>query len=195
MTMMTHTDIEIADSVPPYADHPHIAKLLAAWDAWRGGSEIPRRGNVKLSDVTSLLSFIVLFDMVSREEIICRYIGSSYLDLFGQDYTGANFLEVTPPESRDLRSRRLTAIVDKPCIAFWSANTVFAKGDALATTGVCVPIKPDADDAPMQMMQLLVMQDDVPFKPFQKESQKVMVKNSDHYTLVGIDTVFPSESA
>lgn len=193
--MATIDDIEIADQLPPYASHPHIAKLLSAWNVWRGKNAIPQRSDVQLSDVKSLLSFIVLFDMVSREQIICRYIGSSYLDLFGQDYTGANFLEVTPPEARDIRSRRLSAVVEQPCVAFWSANTVFAKGEALATTGVCLPIQAPSADAPMQMMQLLVLENEVPFAPFQRESQKVMVKNSDHFSLVGIQTVFPPDGS
>ncbi|MBO6504106.1 MAG: PAS domain-containing protein [Kordiimonadaceae bacterium] len=179
--------------MPAFADHPDIHLLVDAWNAWRGSDLVPSRRNVNLCEISKLLNMITVFDMVSPTEFIVRYIGSSFMDLFGRDYTGANYLDLTPDAHRKvIRSKRLMAVVEQPCAAFWTAKPMFREGVSLNTVGACLPIAPTAKDAPMQMMQLMVLLEPAPFTSFVKKNEHVMIKNSDVFLAVDIGAGLPS---
>ena len=180
-------------SVPSFADHPDIHLIVDAWNAWRGNDLVPTRSNVNLCNISKLLNMITMFDMVSPSEIIVRYIGSSFIDLFGQDYTGANYLDLTPEEyGKAIRSKRLMAVVEQPCATFWTAKPIFREDVSLNTIGTCLPIAPTNPDAPMQMMQLLVLLEPAPYTAFVKKDEDVMIKNSDVFEAVDIGAGLPS---
>lgn len=179
--------------VPAFADHPSIHLLLDAWQTWRGSDIVPNRRDVNLSDISKLLDMITVFDMVSPIQMTVRYTGSGFIDLFGQDYTGANYLDLTPDNHRkELRSKRLTAVVEKPCAAFWAAKPVFRQGVGLNTVGTCLPVAPACAGAPMQMMQLMVLLEPLPFTSFEKINEHIMIKNSDVFEAADIGAGIPA---
>lgn len=179
--------------MPAFADHPSIHLLMDAWNAWRGDDLVPNRRNVNLCDISKLLNMITMFDMVSPTQLMVRYIGSSFIDLFGRDYTGANYLDLTPDAHRKvIRSKRLMAVVEQPCAAFWTAKPTFREGVALNTVGACLPIAPADPEAPMQMMQLMVLLEPAPFTSFVKKDVPVMIKNSDVFEAADIGAGLPT---
>ena len=178
--------------MPAFADHPDVRLLMDAWNDWRGEDLVPNRRNVNLCDISKLLDMITVFDMVSPTQLIVRYIGSSFIDLFGQDYTGANYLDLTPDAHRKvIRSKRLMAVVEQPCAAFWTAKPTFRAGVALNTVGACLPIAPTDANAPMQMMQLMVLLEPLPFTSFEKINEHIMIKNSDVFMAADIGAGLP----
>lgn len=178
--------------VPAFADHPDIHLLVDAWNGWRGADLVPNRRDVDLCDISKLLDMLTVFDMVSPRQMTVRYIGSGFIDLFGQDYTGANYLDLTPDAHRkELRSKRLTAVVEQPCAAFWAAKPTFRQGVGLNTVGACLPISPASAGAPMQMMQLMVLLEPLPFTSFEKINEHVMIKNSDVFEAADIGAGLP----
>ncbi|WP_262695842.1 PAS domain-containing protein [Kordiimonas aquimaris] len=185
---MTETNFEL----PQYADHPDICQLLAAWDNWRGDSLLPKRADIKLTDVSNLLKSSLMFDMISDTRIICRYIGSTFLDIYGQDFTGHNYLDLTHPDERAERSRRLMVVAKHPCIAAWAVTIVSSKDESIDIVGVSVPIQPNTDDAPMQLMQVAAILRPIPHSSFTKSDEQNVVNSSDQYSSIDIGAGMPA---
>ena len=179
MTVLSSFDL------PDFANRPSIHRFINAWDKWRGDAMIPNRRDVKLSDIQSIASGMVIFDMYSHSNIRCRFIGSMFTDLYGHDYTGKNYLDITEPSVRKCRAERMFSVVEQPCIAAW-AIAANAPLDPLPTTvGVSVPIAPKNPDHPMQLMQMMEVLTHVNARVFQQHGDELNI----HYatSFIGID--------
>lgn len=146
--------------LPAFADKPDIHEFLTIWDRWRGSAMMPVRSDVALSDIRHFVENMMLFDMVGPDNIHIRYIGSAFHDIYGQDFTGLNYLDTTEPKYRETRSKRLTSVVERPCAAVWGTLQSQDYEKVPTALGVSVPIRPDEADKPMQLMQVAVMWED-----------------------------------
>ena len=142
----------IVGRLPAFSDRPAIRDFVMAWDRWRGEDVVPARSQIKLADMPHLMRGMMLIDAIAPDELVFRFSGSLYQDIYDYDFTGMNYLEITEPESREFRSARLWSIVSQPAIAVWSTPQILGTD----FIGVSVPIAPDAPDQVFKIMQVLV---------------------------------------
>ncbi len=161
--------------LPDFADYPEFHRFIAAWESWRGLRKVPRRSDVRLEQIQSGLPNTAIFDMCSHTDIRCRYVGSAFTDIYGHDYTGKNYLELTEPHDREARSARMFSVVEQPCIGAWAVTANAPEDNELTTVGISVPIRSDDQTEPSQVMQVMKVFTPVPNLLFEKHEGEVMV--------------------
>lgn len=180
--------------LPAFADLPQMHELLAAWDSWRASDVVPLRSKVKLSDIDRFLSHAMLLDMEPSGRIHCRYIGSKFQEIYGHDFTGEDYLEITDARYRDTRSKRLFTAANHPCIAVWSTK---AEGDQKGlpnATGASLPIRPDVSGKPIQLLQVVVALEDFVFSEFATQNKREKIAFSDQFSLIDTGAGVPDIS-
>lgn len=141
--------------LPAFADRDEIRELLTIWHKWAEGAAVPNREQMNLRDISKYLDCVMLFDVISHEEINIRYFASLYMDYFGADYTGKNYLDVTDPELRQLRAARMMNVVSHPCAAVWTTLGKHEGKMQEYTVGLSVPVVAcEKGLKPMQMLQV-----------------------------------------
>lgn len=138
--------------LPSFARHPSVFGFLDTWHTWRGDKLMPRRGQVKTHQIADLMRGMMMMDVPAPEKLIFRYAGSIYQDLYGFDFTGLNYLDITEPQVRHIRSKRLWGVVAQPAAAVWTVPRV----DQLDFIGASVPIAPDDPAHPPKIMQVVI---------------------------------------
>lgn len=139
--------------LPAFAANTALKGFLAAWNRWRGDAIAPKRSEISLADIPGLMRGGMLLDAYSPNEIVFRFAGSLYQEMYGFEFTGKNYIDLTEPDMRALRSSRLWGVVSQPAAAVWTIPNI----DVLQFIGASVPVVPDNPDEPMKIMQMVVM--------------------------------------
>ncbi len=113
---------------------------------------MPLRSQIKTNDLPDLMRGMMLLEAQAPDSFIFRFSGSLYQDIYGFDFTGMNYLEITDISVRGLRSRRLWSLVEQPAGAVWTTPSV----EGQDFVGVSVPIAPDEPDTVLKIMQVVV---------------------------------------
>ncbi len=185
--------------LPHFADLPQMHELLLAWDSWRGEKIVPLRSQVTLFHINHFLSRAMLFDMETPDtehapgRINCRYVGSVFHEIYGQDFTGQNYLDVTATEDRYIRSKRLFAAANQPCIAVWGVAAGEGPGGLPSAIGASMPVKPDDPEKAMQLLHVVVALGDVAFSDFANREKYDTVQLSDRFSLIDIGKGIPGQ--
>jgi hypothetical protein len=79
---------------------------LSLWD----GDALPRRERFDPARVSSLMSSLLLFDVVPDNEVTVRMAGSDVERLSGRDFNGCDWVAAAPTRLRGMRVRNLTAV-------------------------------------------------------------------------------------
>lgn len=180
--------------LPPFAALPRMRELLGAWNSWRGDDITPLRSEVKLSDIDNFLSHTMLFDMEIPDRIHCRYVGSVFHEIYGQDFTGQNYLDVTASKDRVIRAKRLFATANQPCIAVWAVKGEQGHGGLPSATGVSMPVRPDDPRKPMQLMHVVVQLGEIVFSDLANQEKRDNVQLSFRFSLIDIGAGVPEVS-
>lgn len=186
--------------LPQFADLPQMRELLIKWDSWRQGEITPTRSQVKLFHINHFLSRAMLLEMETPADdqepgrINCRYVGSTFHEIYGQDFTGQNYLDVTASTERRIRSRRLFAASDHPCIAVWGAAGENKPGGLPKAIGASMPIRPSEPTHPMQLLHVVVELGDVAFSDFSSREPREKVQLSNQFALIDIGSGVPEIS-
>ena len=181
----------ILDQLPPFAERTAIADLLRAWCRWRGRELMPRRSQIKTNDLPDLMRGMMLLEAQGPDRFIFRFSGSLYQDIYGFDFTGMNYLEITDSSVREIRSRRLWSLVEKPVGAVWTTPSV----EGQDFVGVSVPIAPDEPDTVLKIMQVVVPVLGVPgLAAERKRRRQSHVEFSDQFRYIDIGAGKPDSA-
>lgn len=134
--------------------------LAAAWTDWRGAKALPSRSDMRLEDITGILPWITLIDVISETEIIIRLAGTMVREIMGVELTGRNLLELTEPEHRAARGVRTAQTAQQPCGAIWIWDIAFEGQARRPAENLSLPLQPDEDGRPPQMLNVFGMLDD-----------------------------------
>lgn len=85
------------------------------WRSLCDEGPVPHRRRFDPMKVVSLLPCIALYDVVSKNEIICRLAGTELVERFGFELTGMNFLDIWQLEGREETGAIMNAMVTTPC--------------------------------------------------------------------------------
>jgi hypothetical protein len=127
-------------------------QFVCAWNRWRGDKTVPDRKDIDLADIASILSQVGIIEVRSRTEAFIRLVGTSARDISGAELTGQNWINLAPPEQRQMRGERLWRLVTVPCGSWAVAASVMRSGIAVATEFAAFPVAPDDDTAMPQIM-------------------------------------------
>jgi hypothetical protein len=167
-----------------------LVEFAAAWRRWRGDQLLPRRSNVKRKEISRILPRVMVLEVISPDEARFRLVGTSYLEIFGVELTGLNFVNLVPPEDREVRGGRLLAMVNTPCGSYMATpdpNTS-STGNVLHT--LSLPVLPNIPDKPMQFFGITFGT-----KPMQSTSKygADLLKNlADRFTYIDIGAGLPN---
>ena len=129
-------------------------RFIAAWQSWRGSQcLLPKRSTVELGDVKQLLGRVILFELISDDEILVKVAGSQLRDHGNFEATGRNLRDLTPAEQWPVRRWRMAAAAGLPCGARMvniTSRTLSGAGVAFET--VTLPIEPDEPEKPRLLM-------------------------------------------
>ncbi len=155
---------------------------------------VPVKSDVKLEQIQSGLHSIGVFDMCSYTDIRCRYIGSFFTDIYGHDYTGRNYLDLTEESDRKARSARMFSLVEQPCIAVWAVTANAPEDERTTTVGLSVPIQADDPARPPQVMQIMKVFTPVPNLLFEKKTGEAVVHFASSFIPIDIGAGLPDLS-
>ncbi|SDE22336.1 PAS domain-containing protein [Kordiimonas lacus] len=177
--------------LPDFAENPGVRGFLAAWDRWRGDSLLPKRDDIRLMDVPELMRGAMLLDAVSMGEFVFRYAGTLYEDMYGFDFTGKNYLDLTDEGLKPIRSKRLWGIVSQPAAAVWTTPSV----ESVDFTGVSVPILPNDPSHPRKIMQIVMLTREISEVSYKVRAQRrEKIYFSDHFRYIDIGAGLPDTS-
>ncbi|TNE61817.1 MAG: PAS domain-containing protein [Alphaproteobacteria bacterium] len=191
-TFMAAGNNEARFSFPAFATHQHIVAFFSAWRNWRGDAMVPTRSQIRLADIPHLMRGCMLLDMHGPDQIVFRYAGSLFQDLYKFDFTGANYLDITEPATRDMRSRRLMAVVEQPAAAVWTAPGV----DTVDFIGASVPILADHPGQPPLLMQVCIHLKDLHhIRPATMAVGREKVEISNRFRFIDIGAGIPADES
>ncbi|HUJ96644.1 MAG TPA: PAS domain-containing protein [Stellaceae bacterium] len=129
-------------------------RFIAAWLHWRApGRLLPKRSAVELEDVKGLLGRVILFELISGDEILVKVAGSQIREHSNFEATGRNLRDVTPREQWPVRRWRMNAAATLPCGAWMvSIDTRTNSGEAVTFETVTLPIEADGPEKPRLLM-------------------------------------------
>ena len=113
---------------------------------------MPGRKDIDLTDIASILSQVGIIEVRSRTEAFIRLVGTSARDISGTELTGQNWLNLAPPEQREMRGERLWRLVTVPCGSWAVAASVMRSGIAVATEFAAFPVAPEGESTMPQIM-------------------------------------------
>jgi hypothetical protein len=128
--------------------------FIAAWQRWRGPSRlVPKRAALELGDIKPLLGRVILFELISDDEILVKVAGSLLRDHGNFEATGRNLRDLTPSEQWPVRRWRMNAAAALPCGArMVNIDTRTRSGEGNAFETVTLPIEPDEPEKPRLLM-------------------------------------------
>ncbi len=132
-------------------------RLIDAWRPWRGDNLVPQRADMRLEDITDILPWISVADVISESEITIRLAGTMIREVLGVELTGRNLLDLTEPEHRPARGARSVQLTTQPCGAIWVWNLAFADQNSRPSENLSLPMLPNQAGRPMQMLNVFGM--------------------------------------
>ena len=124
--------------------------FIAAWLGWRRpGQLVPKRSALKLDDIKQLLGRVILFELVSADDIRVKVAGSQLRDHANFEATGRSFAELTPPAQWPLRRFRVNEMAARPCAGVMiNRETETHSGETVTFETVTLPLEPDGPGKP-----------------------------------------------
>jgi hypothetical protein len=133
-------------------EEPSGALFAKAWLGWRGDRLVPRRADMQLRDIASILDRMTLFEIRSPDEVAIRLAGTSLRTLVDFELTGRNFRDVTAPGEWPERRRRLLAMSSHPCGGVMRYRDIQPTGRIVTFGAVTLPLDSDRPDAPRLLL-------------------------------------------
>lgn len=113
----------------------------------RAGGAVPARAQFNPADVVPILPFIYLLERKRPDYIEVRLCGTALDEISGVSITGHNYLDVCPPEDRDLYMTVTHQTLAVPCAVRLTRDVTFLNGRTYQLTSLGFPLA-DADGLP-----------------------------------------------
>ena len=118
----------------------NILKFLEVWQRWRGERPIPTRDDVRPEMLGASITGITVFEVKSPDQIFYRKPCSLLDDLRRPGVTGKNYIDMAPPEQRQIRISRLNNVLNLPCGGLGWIKSVLSDGVSMDTQTLLLPV-------------------------------------------------------
>lgn len=149
---LLHTADAPAVILPKPLTSAENRRLLEAWCRWRGDRLLPRRADMDLGDIKPLLPMVTLQAWHSRLDVRFTVVGTRVREMIGAELTGANYIDLAPPEHREIRAARIEAMVTRPCGSLFTYHHRFANGLLALAETLSFPIEADRPGRPRMIL-------------------------------------------
>lgn len=164
---------------------PECRAFAEAWQGWRGTDLVPRRSAVRIEEISKLLPYVSIVEMISEEVATIRLAGTALCQAMGVELTGLNYFELTDPETRALRVDRTRRIVAQPCGSHYLHPLAYQSGRTIPTEGLSLPVRPDDPSAPLQFFAIWAALEDMRLEGAAAEPRKVPIADCFQFVDIG----------
>jgi hypothetical protein len=144
----------LTDTLPPPCRF-----LVDYWQGLRAVRLLPRRSEIDPTRMVPILSALHILEAHAPDDVRFRLVGTNHVRLLGFEPTGKNLIELTPIEQRLTRAWRLWSLVERPCAAWLAIPVAFASGRHGLAQSIMLPLEPDRDGAPRQLISVTTLSD------------------------------------
>jgi hypothetical protein len=130
---------------------PNSRKFLQAWQAWRQDASIPTAADVVVENLGSAMGSVSVLEVHAPERVVYRLFGSLHARVSGKELKGENLIDLTPPENRQDRMKRIWSIASQPCGAVFAMKLLRSSGLQTPIRGIILPVAPNAPGEPMRL--------------------------------------------
>jgi len=110
---------------------------------------MPKRPAIELQDIKELLGRVILFELVSEDEVRIKVAGSQLRDHVNFEATGRNFADLTPPAQWPVRRWRLNEMAARPCGGVMiNRETETHSGESVTFETMTLPVEPQGPGKP-----------------------------------------------
>ncbi|MFD2205905.1 PAS domain-containing protein [Kiloniella antarctica] len=132
------------------------SKSKEFYDYWQNlprNGLIPCRSSFMPEQVPSLLPNFIIYEMISKDYIKVRLLGSALSDKFGDDRAGENYLDFIEGPRKEIASEALWAVVNKPCGIRVVLKQVLKNGLTVCLESVGLPLLSEDGGNPLILFQ------------------------------------------
>ncbi|WP_421784075.1 PAS domain-containing protein [Kiloniella litopenaei] len=118
------------------------------YDYWQGleraeGFDMPNRSSFRPEDIPSLLPNIIIYELISRDNIKIRLQGTAINERFGHDMTGANYLDYVADDRRQVASDAFWLMAQHPCGICAVLEHALSSGRNVSVESIGFPLRND----------------------------------------------------
>ncbi|WP_020591521.1 PAS domain-containing protein [Kiloniella laminariae] len=134
-------------------EHPHSVAFFEHWQSLPREGLLPLRSSFLPERVPRLLSTLSIYELVSRDFIKFRLIGTAIRERMGADMTGKNYLDFVDPARREKSGGSFWAVVEQPCAMRVISNHAMTSGRHMFLEVLMVPVENDMGANPVVLCQ------------------------------------------
>ncbi|WP_419905181.1 PAS domain-containing protein [Kiloniella sp.] len=128
------------------------------YDYWqnlerKGESIIPLKSSFVPEDIGHLLSNMIVYELISKDNIKIRLQGTAINERFGQDMTGGNYLDYVEAERRPVASSAFWLMAQQPCGVIATLEHALSSGRKITVESIGFPFENDRGDNPIIIYQ------------------------------------------
>ncbi|WP_085909198.1 PAS domain-containing protein [Kiloniella majae] len=118
------------------------------YDYWQSlekaeGTVVPKRSAFRPEDIPSLLPNIIIYELVSRENIKVRLQGTAINERFGHDMTGGNYLDYVEDDRKNVASDAFWLMAKQPCGVVAVLEHALSSGRNITVESIGFPLHND----------------------------------------------------
>ncbi|MEH6631719.1 MAG: PAS domain-containing protein [Halopseudomonas aestusnigri] len=114
---------------------------------------VPSRSSFRPESVPSLLSNFMIYELISKDYIKVRLMGSALSDKLGGNSAGENYLDFIEGPRKEIASEALWSVVNKPCGMRVVLEQVLKSGLTVCMESIGLPLLNDEGGNPMILFQ------------------------------------------
>jgi hypothetical protein len=109
-------------------DFPGFSALFSYWQSVRQGRNVPRTADFDLLALTNWLPDMSLLDVLSVEDVIWRFAGTTIVERMGHDPSGQNVFNIQAPAMKSRTARAYQIATQLPCGAIARYTNHYSSG-------------------------------------------------------------------
>ena len=118
------------------------------YDYWQGlerseGFDMPNRSSFLPEDIPSLLPNIIVYELISRDDIKIRLQGTAINERFGHDMTGGNYLDYVEDDRKRIASDAFWLMAEQPCGVCALLEHALSSGRNITVESIGFPLRND----------------------------------------------------
>lgn len=141
-----------AETLPPLADasdifgyeFPGFTALYDYWRSVRNGRRIPRSADFDLLALTNWLPDMSMLDVLSTEDVIWRFAGTTIVERMGHDPSGENVFRIQAPAMKSRTANAYQLATHHPCGAVARYTNHYSTGREGNVRSLYLPLETPA---------------------------------------------------
>ncbi len=128
-----------------------VEEFAGYWRSLPVTDAIPRQSDFDPAAIRRLLPGIAIYEYRNENEFVCRLMGTGLVDVFGQDITDQNVLDMWGESDRDIASVMFRKMLEKPCGMVARTLGRTASGASIRSISAGFPLR-DKNDIPNRLI-------------------------------------------